>query len=137
MASSSRSAFGNNVLHDVTGAQIETMLEQQWSLSNGAEKANVLAVSDGFTYTFDPTRPIGDRVDPANIFLDGVQVMPSETYRITANSFVAAGGDGFSILAQGTNRTAGPLDLVPLEAYVTSHTPLALPSLGRVTVATP
>jgi 5'-nucleotidase len=131
--------FGNNLItFDVTGAQLELMLEQQWSIVSGSEKANMLAVSEGFTYAYDPSRPLGDRIDPADILLDGAPVDPSQTYRITANSFLAAGGDGFSVLALGTNRAPGPLDLVPLEEYVASHSPLSPPAIGRVnTVVAP
>ena len=111
------------------------MLEQQWSVSNGVEKVNVLAVSAGFTYTFRPTQPVGDRVDASSIKINGVVVVPSQTYRISANSFLAAGGDGFSVLALGTNRTAGKNDVDAFEAFVTASSPIAPPALGRVVSA--
>lgn len=127
--------FGNNLItFDVTGAQIERMLEQQWSVSNGAEKANMLAVSAGFTYAFSPTRPIGDRIDPSSIKIDGVVVDPSATYRVTANAFLSAGGDGFAVLAQGGNRAPGAIDVDALEVYVHANSPLAPPAIGRLVV---
>ncbi len=129
--------FGNNLItFDVTGAQLEQMLEQQWSLSNGVEKANMLAVSEGFTYSFRPTGPLGNRIDPTTIRLGGVTVSPTQTYRITANSFLSAGGDGFSVLAAGTNRAPGSIDVDALEVYAKAHSPLAPPVVGRLT-ATP
>jgi len=52
-----------------------------------------------------------------------------------ANSFLAAGGDGFAILAQGTNRTPGKNDVDAFEAYVTASSPVQPPALGRLTIA--
>ena len=37
----------------------------------------VLQVSNGFTYTWDASRPIGDRVDPATIRIGGTPVTAS------------------------------------------------------------
>ncbi len=126
--------FGNTLVTlDVTGAQLETMLEQQWSLVGGAEKANILQVSSGFTYTWDSTRAIGDRVDPATIRINGVVVDPAATYRITVNAFLADGGDGFAVLKEGTDRVGGGLDLEALETFLAARSPFAPPTLGRIT----
>lgn len=125
--------FGNTLMTiTVTGEQLDTMLEQQWSIQGGVEKANILAVSQGFRYEWDSTRPIGSRVDPASISIGGVAVNPSGSYRITANSFVAAGGDGFSVLVQGTDRVGGAVDVDAFEAYFAAHSPFAPPALGRI-----
>ena len=126
--------FGNTLVTlTVTGAQIDTMLEQQWSLVGGVEKANILQVSEGFRYTWDSTRPIGDRVAPASITLGGAALDLGATYRITVNSFLATGGDGFAVLVQGTDRVGGPVDLDALEAYLLPRSPFAAPALGRIT----
>jgi 5'-nucleotidase len=50
---------------------------------------------------------------------------------------MAAGGEGFVALAQGTNRVAGPLDLDLMEQHVKSISPLAPPPLGRITIVAP
>lgn len=126
--------FGNNlIVMTVTGAQLETMLEQQWTMASGAEKANMMAVSTGFSYTWDSTRAMGDRIDPGTLMLDGVVVTPEASVRIVVNSFLADGGDGFAILKSGTDRQAGPVDLEPLEQYFANHSPVTAPVLGRVT----
>ena len=125
--------FGNTLMtRSVTGAQLETMLEQQWSLVGVTEKFNGLAVSVGFTYEWSGARPLGDRIDPASIKLDGVRIDAAATYRITVNGFLADGGDGFSVLRQGTDRKAGPLDLEAFEGFVAAHQPLAPGALDRV-----
>lgn len=131
--------FGNNlVVLTVTGAQILTMLEQQWSVSPaGAEKANILAVSRGFSYTWDPARPIGMRVDPSSVRLDGAPIDPAASYRITVNSFLADGGDGFSVLRAGTDRRPGPIDVDALTDYLTAQSPLVAPATDRITRVAP
>ena len=37
----------------------------------------------------------------------GVPVSPSTSYRVTVNSFLADGGDTFTVLVDGTNRLGG------------------------------
>lgn len=126
--------FGNTLMTiTVTGAQIKTMLEQQWSLSNGVEKTNLLQVSSSVAYSWDATKPIGSRVVASTLMIEGVVVQDASEYRITVNAFLADGGDGFSILKSGTSRTAGGLDLDALLAYFTAHPSLAPPTAKRVT----
>ena len=48
--------FGNlDTSMDMTGAQIYTMLEQQWPRGDPSAGARVLQVSDGFSYRWNPT----------------------------------------------------------------------------------
>jgi 5'-nucleotidase len=39
---------------------------------------------------------------------------------VTVNSFIAAGGDNFLVLVEGTNRVVGQVDLDALVEYVES-----------------
>ncbi|MGH2819456.1 MAG: bifunctional metallophosphatase/5'-nucleotidase [Actinomycetota bacterium] len=113
--------FGNSlVTMTLTGAQIERVLEQQFR--SGSQV--ILQVSRGFTYTWDAAGPVGDRVDPSTIETDGVTVDPNASYRVTVNNFLADGGDGFSVLREGTDRVGGPVDLDALEAYFGAHSPV-------------
>jgi 5'-nucleotidase len=126
--------FSNNLVTlTVTGAQLKTMLEQQWQLVGGVEKANVLQVSQGFSYAWDSARPLGDRVDGASITLNGAPVQGTASYRITVNAFLADGGDGFAVLKSGTDRMGGALDVDALTSYLGAHSPLAPPAAGRIT----
>ena len=114
--------FGNSlVTMSLTGAQIDTLLEQQWV---GQESPRILQVSTGFAYTWDELAPDGDRVDPATITIDGVQVDPAATYRVTVNSFLADGGDNFAVLVDGTDRLGGEVDLDALVTYFGLNTPV-------------
>jgi 5'-nucleotidase len=126
--------FGNSlVTMTLTGAQIERVLEQQVFPSdtpNGS--GTVLQVSNGFHYTWDPTRPAGDRIDPASITLNGLPLVPTQSYRVTVNSFLADGGDGFTVLREGTDRLGGAIDLDALEAYFAAHSPVAPGARDRI-----
>jgi 5'-nucleotidase len=127
--------FGNSlVTMTLSGAQIEAVLEQQWCGAN-LNAVKVLQVSDGFEYTYDgaglllqgnpPTlvNTTGDcdRINPADITLDDTPISPMVLYRVTVNSFLATGGDGFSALTGGTNPLGGDVDLDALEKYLTAN----------------
>jgi 5'-nucleotidase len=106
--------FANDLVSmDLTGAQIKILLEQQWQ---GQSTPRILKTS-GMTYTWDAARPVGDRVVQ---LLDG-NAQPLDVgaiYRVTVNSFLAAGGDNFLVLKEGTNRVVGPVDLAALVSYI-------------------
>ena len=126
--------FGNNlVTMDLTGAQIDTLLEQQFE-NPSAGQNRILQVSEGFTYTWSQSAPTGNKVDIASITINGAPVDPNATYRITVNSFLADGGDNFSVLKQGTNRLGGAVDTDALEAYFKAFSPVAPGPQNRITV---
>lgn len=122
--------FGNSVVTGtLTGAQLLAVLEQQFANPNNI---NVLSVSEGFAMTLDPSLPEGRRVVSAT--LNGVPIDPAKEYRISVNSFMATGGDGFSALKAGKDAVIGPLDLDALEALFRSGEMVQLPATGRVTM---
>jgi 5'-nucleotidase len=120
----------NNVLTVVTctGAQIEALLEQQFNGGNG-----VLQVSKGFSYTYDATRPAGDRIDPSTIKIDGTSLVASQPYRVTTNNFLVTGGDGFSVFTQCTDPLGGEIDLDALVRYFETNSPVAPGPQNRIT----
>jgi 5'-nucleotidase len=119
--------FGNSlVTMTLTGAQIETMLEQQFcGINAGARR--VLQPSMGFTYTWNAAAigaadcTTANAVDPATIAIAGVPVDPAASYRVTVNSFLATGGDGFAVLNDGTDRLGGAVDLDAVEDYFAAN----------------
>jgi 5'-nucleotidase len=127
--------FSNTlVTMTLTGAQIEQTLEQQWvTQPDSSVRFLHLGVSQGFTYSWSAAAPVGNRVDPASIRLNGVAVDPAASYRVTVNSFLADGGDGFTTLRSGTNRVGGGVDLDAFTAYLGAHAPVAPPVPNRVT----
>lgn len=122
--------FGNTlVTMTYTGAQVLQILEEQFANMNNP---NVLAVSEGFTMTLDPSKPAGQRVVAAA--LGGKPIDPAASYRVTLNNFIAAGGDGFVTFDEGTNPQVGPLDLDSMEAYFRAAPLVQVPATGRVTI---
>jgi 5'-nucleotidase len=105
--------FGNNLVKmTLTGEQIRRLLNQQWQQPNN----HFLQIS-GLRYTWDDTRPVGDKV--VAIFLpDGSRIDPDAVYTVTANSFLAEGGDNFTVFTEGSDREVGPVDLDALVEYV-------------------
>jgi 5'-nucleotidase len=120
--------FGNSlVVKTCTGAQIDALLEQQFAVNR------ILLPSAGFTYTWDAARSVGDRVASSTIKLDGVPVDPAQGYRVTMNSFLADGGDGFSVFTQCTNPLGGEVDADALGRYLGENSPVSPPPLNRIT----
>ena len=124
--------FGNSlVTMTLTGTQIDALLEQQATAgSDGAGR--ILQVSNGFTYVYSASAPVGAKVDIASIMINGVPIDPNASYRVTVNSFLADGGDGFTVLLQGTDRLGGDVDLDALEKYLTANSPVAPGPQNRI-----
>jgi 5'-nucleotidase len=115
----------------LTGAQIDTMLEQQWC-GQDPGVTRILGPSAGLAYTWSASAPVCDRV--SNISLNGTPVDPAATYRVTVNSFLADGGDRFAVLRDGTDRVTAPgVDLDAVTAYLGANSPVAPPAQNRIT----
>lgn len=124
--------FGNAlVTMTLTGAQIHTLLETQW---DGQPSPDILMPSAGFSYTWNSSAPDGQRVDPSSIRIHGVVLDPSARYRVTVNSFLAGGGDGFPVLLEGTDRVEGIVDIDALKLYFAAGSPLTPLPLDRIRV---
>jgi 5'-nucleotidase len=110
--------FGNTLeVLELTGAELKQTLEQQFSDDpSGRFRQSFLIPSQGFTYAFDRSAPVGQRIVAAT--LDGQPLDPARTYRITVNNFLANGGDGFSNLARAKFVADGGVDLDALEAFI-------------------
>jgi 5'-nucleotidase len=119
----------NNLLVTLTlrGAQIKALLEQQWQ-----SQTRILHVSRGFAYTWYAGQPLGERVPADQITLDGKPLDPAAPYHVTVNSFLANGGDGFTVLKQGTDRRIGKFDVEALDMYFQVNTPLSPGPLNRI-----
>jgi 5'-nucleotidase len=127
--------FGNDLVSmDLTGAQIETLLEQHWA---GQPVGGRILQIAGLRYSWSASAPIGSRVEPEDI-IDETSDQPidsSATYRVTVNSFLATGGDSFLVLNQGLNRVVGPVDLDAFVEHVAGlPQPFLAPTVGRITL---
>ncbi|OYX16519.1 MAG: bifunctional metallophosphatase/5'-nucleotidase [Sphingomonadales bacterium 32-67-7] len=119
--------FANTlVTQTMTGAEIKAVLEQGFD-DNAPEQH--LSPSTGFAYWYDRTRPVGARV--VRIELDGKPLDMTASYRVTTNSFLAGGGDSFTLLAAQREATIGVSDIDALELWVKGDTPRAVPQEQR------
>ena len=126
--------FGNNlVVMTMTGRQLRAVLEQQFASGpNTLTSPIMLQVSRGFTYSYDLRRPEGQRI--LDMRLNGAPLTDDGAYRVTVNSFLAAGGDSFTVFRQGTDPAGGMTDVDALERYIAAmgRTPPPLPPADRV-----
>lgn len=126
--------YGNPVLTvSLTGAQLDAVLEQQWQAqAGGTVKFAPLAVSGNVSYAFDAARPVGDRVDPADVKIDGAVLDPAKTYRVAALAYTVIGADGYSAFKVATNPVRNNTDHETFAAYLRTHETLTPAPLTRV-----
>ncbi|WP_223179096.1 bifunctional metallophosphatase/5'-nucleotidase [Phycicoccus endophyticus] len=122
--------FGNLLVSmDLTGSQIEEILEQQYQpvADRGSRPMLALGVSEGFSYTWDASQPQGSRVVPGSMSLNGTPIDPDATYRVSTLNFLANGGDLFTGFSAGTNVLGGAEDLANLVDYLKANPGLTAP----------
>ncbi len=119
--------FGNTlVVMDMTGAQLRTLLEQQWDRP-AASDPSILQVSSALSYRWDESKPKGSRI--VSVKVNGAPLEDAKTYRVVANNFLAEGGDDFPILKQATNKVDTNMrDLDALIAYLKQHPGAGVPA---------
>ncbi|GAB7191424.1 bifunctional metallophosphatase/5'-nucleotidase [Kineococcus sp. NUM-3379] len=132
--------FANNLVTlDLTGAQVNCLLEQQFQVGR------TLYPSATVSYTVDPAGTsaavgadpcTGTRVVDSSVRIGDAPVAAGSTYRVTVNNFLAGGGDGFSVLTGGTNAVTGPIDLDAFTAYLGANSPVRAPALDRIRLTT-
>ena len=125
---------------DLTGAQIEEILNQQWNGANESTR-KILQVS-GLSYTWDASEaalPTTDAI-AGDVMIDAdgdpgtpmVALVPGDTYRVAANNFLADGGDSFTTFTRATNRVTEGLDIDALRDYLLAHDPVAATPADRI-----
>ena len=114
----------------LTGAQLKSVLEEQWQPDGASRPKLHLGVSEGFTYVYDPAAARGERI--LSMSLNGQAIVPTGTYTVVTNSFLAAGGDNFFTFAFGTDRVdTGQIDLAATVNYFASRSVVDPAPLGR------
>jgi 5'-nucleotidase len=113
----------------LTGAQIKDMLEQQWL---DPARPRILQVSKGFNYSWDGAKPFGERLLADRMSLNGQRIDPAAAYRVTVNNFLSVGGDGFTVLKDGTAPQFGVYDVDALYAYFQANSPIAPATPDRI-----
>mgnify|MGYP000626794859 CR=1 FL=1 len=106
--------FGNSlVVMSLTGAEVRELLEQQ---QRGGADAPLMSPSEGLTYRWVRRSPVGQRAQ--DIRIQGQPLNEAATYRVTVNSFMAEGGDGYTVLKRGRERLGGAQDLDAMVAQL-------------------
>jgi 5'-nucleotidase len=113
----------------LTGMQIKNMLEQQWA---DPKRPRILQVSKGFHYEWDNGKPYGERIAIDRIAINGQPIDPAKDYRVTVNSFLSVGGDGFSVLKEGKAPQFGAYDVDALYAYFQAKGPVSPATADRI-----
>jgi 5'-nucleotidase / UDP-sugar diphosphatase len=93
--------FGNQIATlGLTGADVIAALENGVSQYAVVSPPGRFAQVAGMRYSFDPTRPVGERILSADIKnADGTftPIDPAAIYTIATNDFMRRGGDGYTV----------------------------------------
>ncbi|WP_327701871.1 bifunctional metallophosphatase/5'-nucleotidase [Streptomyces decoyicus] len=128
--------FGDPILTvTVTGRQIHDALEEQWApTAGGGLGFSPLAVSGNVRYTFDAAGPVGRRIDPGEVFIDGTALDIDRRYRLAAPSYTLINQDGFSAFTGFTAPVRHARDFESFIAFVRTKKQLKPAPLSRVAV---
>ena len=119
--------FNNDLMTlSYTGAELKTVLDQGFD-AMGPEQ--ILTPSEGFTYSYDRSKPVGQRV--SDMMLNGAPIDPQASYRVTISNFLANGGDSYAGFLVGRDKVVGMSDIAALEAWLKAVPPRALPKTPR------
>lgn len=120
----------------VTGRDVIDLLESQWQAGpNGTVTFRSMAVSGNVTYAYDTDRPVGRRVVPGSVRIDGRPLRPGSDYRVAtlANNFFAKNATpGFTALFDAHDQDRSLFNGGDaLWRYAEARSPLAPPEVGR------
>jgi 5'-nucleotidase / UDP-sugar diphosphatase len=129
--------FSNQLsLVTLTGAQLKEALEN--GVSQIETVAGRFAQVSNMRYSYDPALAVGSRVTGVQIG-DGKRgytaLDPAGSYRVATINFLLAGGDGYTVLTQGTNKLdTGLLDVEVTTEYIVARSPVNPQVEGRIIV---
>jgi 5'-nucleotidase len=130
--------FGNSlVTKTMTGDMIRRLLQQQFVGCGGQLVQRILQISYTFSYEQNPAgATCADKI--GDLWVNGVLVNPTDSFRVTMNNFLAAGGDGFTVFNEGTDALGGAQDIDALVAAFAAAEPagIAVPPLSRIVAVT-
>jgi 5'-nucleotidase len=93
----------------------------------------VLQISSTFNYESAPdAMTCPEKI--GRMWVNGVEVQPTDSFRVTMNNFLATGGDGFTVFNEGTNPLGGAQDIDAFVAAFEAAGPagIAVPPLNRI-----
>ncbi len=132
--------FGNTIAtFEIKGEDLWAALENGVSRAENPENEGTgrfLQVA-GLRYTWDPSRPVGERIISVEVRNpDGTYspLDPNAIYKVAANDFMRKGGDDYKVLAE---KAINPYDYGPpldqaVAEYIKVHSPIAPKVEGRI-----
>jgi 5'-nucleotidase len=130
--------FGNSlVTKTMTGDQLHRVLEQQFTGCGGQISAKTLQISSTLRYESNPSgTTCAEKI--GRLWISGVLVNPTDSFRVTMNNFIATGGDGFTVSNEGTNALGGAQDIDAFVDYFAANPAgIPVPPLDRIVVPGP
>ncbi|WP_319542303.1 5'-nucleotidase C-terminal domain-containing protein [uncultured Pseudodesulfovibrio sp.] len=125
--------FNNSLcILSMSGAQVKTALETGVTRSGGA-----FPYTGGARYAVDMNKPEGARIVSVEIKgRDGQwkSLDAERTYRVVTNSYLAGGGDGYTVMKEVSSRyDTGFVDTLVFIEYVTAQKKISPPGVINVT----
>ena len=124
--------FGNTaVLLKLSGADVLAALEN--GVSRVEDVNGPFPQVSGLTFIFDPAKEAGSRIEEVSV--GGAPLDLDKTYTLATNSFIAGGGDGYSMLGNGevlVDASAGTLLATVVMDYVSAQGSVAPEIEGRI-----
>ncbi len=125
--------FGNvTVLVEVTGDDVREIVET--GVSKVEDVAGRFGHYAGLTFSYDKTRPVGERV--SDIMVGGAPLDPAKVYTVATNDYVANGGDGYAVLKgkrQIIDKAGGTLMATTVMNYIMKQGEVSPTTGGRIT----
>ncbi|HEY3561761.1 MAG TPA: bifunctional metallophosphatase/5'-nucleotidase [Kribbella sp.] len=123
--------YGNPILTvTLPGTQLQAAFEAQWvPQANGTVKFAPFAVSQNVSYTYDTSKPVGQRI--VAVTIDGAPLDPSRNYRVAALAYTLIGGDGTTVFTGFTDPVRNDRDHEGFIAYLRAHPVLTPSTLNR------
>jgi 5'-nucleotidase len=125
--------FGNTlVVKRCTGQQIYDVLNQQFG--NPAPGSNrIMLPSANVRYQWTTTG--GPHVVDGSVSFNGgtTPIDKAASYPVAMNNFMADGGDNYTVFRSCAQPLGGEVDLDAFARYLGGHSPLAPPTLNRIT----
>jgi 5'-nucleotidase len=95
----------------------------------------------GFKVKFNTTNPVGRRLQALQIRSnqsgDFESINPHQQYNIIIPSFIASGGDGFTMIKTNRkNHRVGLLDIDIMEKFIEQNSPISTDTNGRIVMLT-
>jgi len=126
----------DNILEilEVKGSTLKLALEN--SVSSYPAQGGWFAQISGFSFTFDPSKPVGSRV--VSITKDGKPMDMDAIYKLCVQDYTALGGDGYSMLvgAKIVYKTS-EWNRDGFVAYIKTNPEMTATVEGRITVVKP